>query len=114
MIFLSYLYELPNSTSGIDNIVSQMTSGSFYWVVPLILFFTFMIIFIGGITRQKMRTGTADYSVWAVLGSIATLLIALLFSVSAGYIRLDWLVIVVVLTIFSGIWFFLDRKVTEV
>ena len=114
MLFLDYLYSLPNSTSGIDSIVLQMTTGSFYWITPLFLFFTFMIIFIGGITRQKIKTGTSDYSVWAVLASIATLLPALLFSVTAGFIRLDWLVIVVALNILSAIWFFLDRKITEV
>lgn len=111
---MSYLYTLPNATSGIDSIVSQMTTGSFYWFVPLILFFTFLIVFIGGITRQKLRTGTADYSAWAIIASIATLLPALLFSVSSGYIRLDWLVIVVMLNILSSVWFFLDRKISEV
>jgi len=114
MIFMDYLYSLPNSTEGIDAIVLQMTSGSFYWLVPMILFFTFIVVFVGGITRQKVRTGTSDYSAWAILASMATLLPALLFSVTAGFIRLDWLVIVVVLNIASAIWFFLDRKITEV
>jgi len=114
MIFLEYLYTLPNSTTGIDSIVYQMTTGSFYWLVPMILFFTFMLVFLGGIGRQKTKTGTADYAAWAVMASIATLLPALLFSVSAGYIRLDWLVIVVTLNIFSAVWFFLDKKITEV
>jgi len=115
MIFLEYLYALPNATEGIDAIVNQMTSGpDFYWLVPMILFFTFCVVFIGGITRQRIRTGTADYSAWAILASMATLLPALLFSVSAGFIRLDWLVIVVTLNIASAIWFFLDKKVTEV
>ena len=114
MIFLDYLYALPNATEGADAIVSQMTTGSFYWIVPMILFFTFCIVFIGGITRQKIRTGTADYPAWAIIASMATLLPALLFSVSAGFIRLDWLVIVVILNICSAMWFFLDRKITEV
>jgi hypothetical protein len=114
MMFLPYLYELPNSTAGADAIVNQMTTGSFGWFVPLVLFFVFLLVFIGGITRQKIRTGTADYPIWAVLGSIATLLIALIFSISEGYIRLDWLVIVVTITIFSAVWFFMDRKVTEI
>ena len=114
MIFLDYLYILPNSTEGIDAIVNQMTTGSFYWIVPMILFFTFCIVFIGGITRQRIRTGTADYSAWAIIASMATLLPALLFSVQAGFIRLDWLVMVVTLNIASAFWFFLDKKVTEV
>ena len=114
MIFLDYLYSLPNSTAGIDAVVNQMTTGSFYWLVPMILFFTFCVVFIGGITRQRIRTGTADYSAWAIIASMATLLPALLFSVNAGYIRLDWLVIVVTLNIVSAFWFFMDKKTSEV
>jgi len=114
MIFLDYLYTLPNATSGADAIINQMTTGDFPWFVPMILFFTFVVIFIGGITRQKTKTGTADYSAWAILASIATLLPALLFSVSAGYIRLDWLIIVLTLNILSATWFFLDRKASEI
>ena len=111
---MAYLYDLPNSTAGIDAIVLQMTTGSFYWLVPVMLFFTFILVFMGGVSRQKIKTGTADYSAWAIMASMATLLPALLFSVSAGFIRLDWLIIVVVLNIVSAIWFFLDRKITEV
>ena len=114
MMFLDYLYALPNSTEGIDSLILQMTQGSFYWIVPVMLFFTFILVFMGGVSRQKIKTGTADYSAWAIMASMATLLPALLFSVSAGFIRLDWLIIVVALNIVSAIWFFLDRKITEV
>jgi hypothetical protein len=111
---MTYLYELPNATGGIDAIMLQLTVGSFYWFVPLMLLFVWFVVFGGGTSRQRVRTGTADYPSWAVISSIATLIIALLFSVTAGYIRLDWLVIVVVLNIFSAMWLFLDRKGSEV
>lgn len=110
---MTYLYELPNATSGIDAILLQMTSGSFSFIVPMLLFFIFMVVFLGGVIRQKTRTGTADYSAWAVMGSISTLLVALVFSISAGYISVDILVLTVVLTLGSGIWFFFDRKASE-
>jgi len=110
---MGYLYDLPNATSGIDAILLQMSSGSFGFFVPLILFFIFCVVFIGGVTRQKTRVGTSDYSVWAVIASMSTLLVALTFSISAGYINLTTLVLVVTLTIGSGIWFFLDRKASE-
>ena len=113
MIFLAYLYNLPNATSGADAILSQ-TTNVFPSFTPLILFFVFGVVFLGGITRQKLRTGTADYSAWAIIASIATLLPALLFSVSSGFIRLDWLLIVISLNILSAVWFFLDRKASEV
>ena len=46
MMFLDYLYALPNSTEGIDSLILQMTQGSFYWIVPVMLFFTFILVFI--------------------------------------------------------------------
>lgn len=113
MIFLNYLYSLPNATEGIDAIAIQ-TINIFPAFVPIMLFFTFLIVFIGGITRQRVRSGSADYSAWAVIGSIATLLPALLFSVSVGFIKLDWLVYVLALNILSAIWFFMSRGESDI
>ena len=113
MIFLDYLYNLPNATEGIDSIATQ-TITELPLLTPFLLMFIFLVVFLGGSTRQKLRTGTADYAAWAIVGSIAILLPALLLSVSSGFIRLDWLIIVVTLNIGSAVWFFLDRKVTEV
>jgi len=80
----------------------------------LILMFVYFTVFLGGITRQKFRTGTADYPVWSIIASLSILIIALLFSVAAGFIRLDWLVIVVSLNILSAIWLFLDKRSSEI
>jgi len=110
---VAYLYELPNATSGLDAIMVQ-TLNIFPALTPLILLFVFLVVFLGGITRQKLRSGTSDYPAWAMVASLATLIPALLFSVQAGFIRLDWLVIVITLNILSSIWFFFDRKYTEV
>jgi len=100
-------------TSGIDAIVIQ-TFELFPWLGALFLMFTFLTVFLGGITRQKIRSGTADHSAWSVIASIATLLLGLLFSVTSGFISLDWLIIVVALNIMSATWFFLDKKISEV
>jgi len=113
MIFLDYLYNLPNETAGIDAITIQIFE-SFPFIGALMLVFTFLVVFIGGITRQTIRSGTADYSAWALIASMATLLPALLFSVTAGFIQLDWLIIVVSINILSAIWFFMDKKPSEV
>ena len=110
---MSYLYELPNSTSGMDTILVD-TVKVIPSLPPLILAFVFFFVFLGGISRQRYRIGTADYPMWAVIASVTTLLLALVMSTSPGLIRLDWLVIIVVITIFSGVWFFLDRKASEV
>jgi len=111
---MAYLYELPNATTGIDAIITQMTSGSFYWFVPILMLFTWLLVFFGGIIRQRNKDSTSDAPAWATIASLSVLLIATFFSVSAGYIRLDWLVISLVLTIFSGAWLFWDRKAQEV
>jgi len=113
MIFLDYLYNLPNSTEGIDNIAIE-TITEVPSLMPLILFFSFFVIFIGGISRQKLRTGTADYPAWAVISSIATLLVTLLLTIQSGFASMEILIIVVTVTIMSAVWLFLDKKTSEV
>jgi len=76
--------------------------------------FVFFTVFLGGITRQKARTGTADYPTWSIIASLSILIVALLFSVTAGFIRLDWLIIVVSLNILSAVWLFLDKRSSEI
>lgn len=110
---MSYLYDLPNSTGTGDQILAQTVS-TVPALSPLILFLVFAVVAVGGIVRQKIRTGTADYSAWCVIGSMATMLVSLVLSVSAGYVRLDWLIIVISLVLLSGVWFFFDRKISEV
>ena len=110
---MSYLYNLPNATEGADAMTLQLFS-ELPFLGSLILLFTFLVIFLGGITRQTIKSGTADYSAWAVIGSIATLLPALIFSISAGFIQLDWLIVIIALNILSAVWFFLDKKPSEI
>jgi uncharacterized membrane protein YoaK (UPF0700 family) len=108
-----YIYDLPNSTSGIDTITTQ-TITAVPAFTPLFLLFIFFLVFIGGSSRQKAKTGTADFPLWSVVSSISALLVALLMSTITGIIQLQYLIIVVVVTIFTGVWFFLDRKQSEV
>ena len=108
-----YLYEIPNATSGIDNIAVQLVS-AVPGFTPLLLLFVFFMVFLGGSARQKARTGNADFPQWALVGSLASFVIALLLSTISGLILLDYLVITVVITIFCGVWFFLDKKQSEV
>jgi len=109
----NYLYNLPNATNGTDAILQQ-TANAVPGFTPLLLLFIFFVVSLGGIARQKLRTGTADYSLWFVIGSLGTFMATLILSVLSGFIRLDWLVIVIAITILSGVWFFLDRKPSEI
>ena len=54
---MAYLYDLQNATTGIDALILQLTTGSFYWFVPLILLFVWEVVFGGGVSRQRIRTG---------------------------------------------------------
>ena len=113
MIFLDYLYELPNATGGMDEIVVQ-TVTAVPGFIPLLLVFIFFVVFLGGVARQKARTGTSDYAMWATVASLSTFLVTLIMTLIEGLVRLDWLVIVVVITIFCSVWLFLDKKQSEV
>jgi len=108
------IYNLPNNTTGLDGLVTQMTTGNFHWFVPIILFFVWIVVFLGGITRQKAKTGRADYSGWCIISSLSILLVALFFSISTGFMSLDRLIIVVTFNLFSAVWFFFDRKANEI
>ena len=107
------IYEVPTSTSGIDNILVD-TVNAVPSFTPLLLLFIFLVILIGGATKQKRRIGTADIPMWMTLASVCTLMIALPLTLTTGLISLTTLVIVVTITITSGIWFFLDRNRNEI
>ena len=115
---MPYLYTLPNSTAGIDNITYQIInqpagSGPMPFI-PLTLVFVFFVIFLGGISRQKARTGTSDYAMWATVASMSTFLVALMMSLGTGFISLEYLIYTLVFTLVCGVWLFLDRRQSEI
>ena len=107
------IYTQPNLTGGIDNaildVVTEVPS-----LTPLLLLFVFLVVFIGGMIRQKRRLGTADVPMWATIASISTIMISLPLTLTTGLIQLEVLAIVVVITIFSGLWLFLSRNRNEI
>lgn len=107
-----YLYSLPNATTGMDDILVQEAS-AVSSLVPLILFFVFLVVFLGGVVRQKAKTGTADYPIWALLGCLSAFFVTLLMSVIQGLVDVFLLGIVIFFTIFAGVWFLLDRRPQE-
>lgn len=110
---MTYLYETPNSTIGIDNILVG-TQASVHVFIPMVLFFIWGVIFMSGIIGQRKRSNYVDTPMWAVLASITTLMIALPMTLISGLIQLEWLVIIVIITIMSGLWLFLDKNRSEV
>lgn len=107
------LYTLPNATSGLDDILVQ-TITAVPSLTPMLLAFIFFIVWLGGMARQKARTGTSDPQMWLLIASMATFMVALIMTMISGIIQLDWLIIVLVVTIFSAVLFFLSKRETEV
>ena len=107
------IYDTPNLTSGIDDAIVDVaqTVDAF---VPMVLFFIYGLVFIGGMISQRNKTGTFDAPLWSTLGSIATLMVALSMTLVADLINLATLSIVVTFTILNGIWFFMSGHRNEV
>lgn len=106
------LYNIPNKTTGIDDILIELV-GEVPSFMPSLLFFVFMVVFLGGSVSQKKRTGSADTPMWAVIASLSTLMVTLPLTITAGVINPITLSILVVITIASGFWFFMSRSRSE-
>ena len=106
-------YNVPNMTDGIDGTLVELAAEVPVFV-PFLLLFTWGLIFLGGMSSQRRRTGYADMPLWATLSSIATLMVALSLSLAAGMITVGILAIVVTITVLSGVWLFLDKSNREI
>lgn len=110
---MTYLYEVPNISSGMDNAVSGIFTAVPIFT-PMFLLFVYLVVMLGGSSAQAKRTGTSDMPMWSALGGLSALMVALGLSLISGTIQTFTLVIVVIVTILSGVWLFLDRNNREV
>ena len=107
------LYDAPNLSAGIDDALIT-TQASVPIFIPMFLLFVFCVIFIGGIVNQKRRTGSSDVPMWATMASMGTLLVSLVLTLREGLIQIQVLSVIVVITIFSALWLFLNHNRNEV
>ena len=107
------LYDIPNMTDGFDNALIDI-AGSVSVFTPMFLLFVFGVVFIGGATSQKRRTGTVDMPMWSVIASLSTLMVSLPLTLASGLIQIQVLGILVALVLMGGIWLFLSRNRNEV
>lgn len=105
---MTYIYSIPNATSGIDDVLLQ-TSTEMPSLIPLLITSIWFFIFLTGYIKQRNREGYADASQWSVLSSLISLIITLLFT-TINIINISILSIVVGITILTGIWYFLSRS----
>lgn len=80
----------------------------------MLLFFVYFVVTLGGITQQKARTGTADYAMWSVVGSLAMFIVASILSIISGLIRIEWLIVVFGVAVFSFVWLALSKRGGEI
>jgi len=108
-----YTYNLPNTTGGFDTTIigiAQIVPP----FIPLFLLSVYAIVTFGGSIAQKSRTGFADVPLWSTIGGLATLLVTLPMTLTIGLIEPVYLIIVVLVTIMSGVWLFLNQNRNEV
>jgi len=103
------LYDLPNATTGMDDIMIQLASEvpSFS---PLLLAFIFFTIMIGGMVSQRKRSGYDDMPMWSTIAGIGTIVIALPLTVVAGIINITHLIVLVVVTLLSMFWLAMSKN----
>tara|TARA_R100001530_G_scaffold127612_1_gene96871 strand:+ start:182 stop:511 length:330 start_codon:yes stop_codon:yes gene_type:complete len=106
------LYNLPNATGGLDDILVQVVTEIPSFMVMTTLF-VYMFVFIVGMGLQTKRTGFADAPLWSTLGLISASFLNLIFSLGTGIINPVVLGITIAFTMFSALWLFLDRGRNE-
>jgi hypothetical protein len=107
------LYETPNLTGGMDEVIYGVTTEVSIFT-PMLLLFVFGVVLVGGLVAQKRRTGLADFPLWTTIASVVTLLVALPLTLTGGLINITTLSIVVILAVVSGVWLFMSKNRYEV
>jgi len=100
-------FNFPNGTTPDDILINTASQVPVF--PPLVLFFTWAMIFFGGMQRQNAKHNYSDAPQWAVLASLGTFLLSLVMTIKEGLITLPILIVVLSVTILSGIWFFMSR-----
>ena len=78
--------------------------------IPLVLFAFFFIIAYGSFYAQKRSSGEGDFPVSLVVASFSTTIMAILMSLIEGLIISRYVIITVVIAIFSFIFLVFSRK----
>lgn len=107
------LYNAPNLSAGLDEAIIG-TVQAIPIFTPMLLFFVWGVVFLGGMTAQKRTTGSGDMPMWMTIAMISTLFISLSMTLASGLIQIQTISIVAIITIFSGLWLFMDRNRREV
>ena len=103
------IYTQPTLEGGMDQTLIEVARTVPSFTIGFLIF-VWGLIFVGGSTTQKAKGGFSDSPMWAVMASLATMLIALIMTIKEGLITLQVLSVVIAITITSGLWLFFSRK----
>ena len=103
------IYDLPsmNTSSGLDGLLIE-TAGASTLFIPMFLFFVYSLVFITTFRKQR-ESGAGDAPLCSTIAGVITTIIALMLSARTELMNMFILTIVIVVTIFSGIWLFSSR-----
>lgn len=103
------VYTIPtNSTNPMEVVVDVSTQIPVLF--PGILFLVWIVIFSSGYYAQERRTGKGFASMWASIASLITTTGAFVLFLYPGLLSLETLVVCVVVTLFSVMWFILGTR----
>ena len=100
-------YNLTDAITPDEVIISISSAVPIFPIMLLV--FIWLLVFLGGVQKQSSKSLYADAPQWAVIASMACLLLSLVMTMAEGIIGLPILLIVVAVTVLSGVWFFLSR-----
>jgi len=111
---MAYLYDFPNisSSQGYDDLVVNVVT-SVPLFVPLLLITIFLLISLAGFRLQSYRRDE-DLPYWLLLGSLGSLISALMLSMKEGLMNGTILGTCFAVTVLTAIWFFLSKGPREV
>lgn len=105
---MAYLYNFPNSTTGVDSTFSAIaTEVPALPVMFLIMIWGFIVF--GGMAGQLRRSGYVDTPMWFTLAFLSTTIISLIMSLTAGIVNPIVLSVNVAGTILCGLWLFISQ-----
>lgn len=101
------LYNLPNSTAGLDSILIQIIQEVPSLMIGMNLF-VYFFVFLSGMALQKLSSGNSDAPMWSTLGAVLTVFLNLILSLGTGIVNPIALGVSLAVALFSGLWLFLS------
>lgn len=98
------MYNITNSTN-IDEILVNLSS-NVPSLFPMLLFFEFIVIAVGGAFANSRRTGFTNISQWSAIAGLVTTTTGFILFLVNGLISLYTLGLLCAITFFCVLWFF--------